>query len=214
LLEHIVLHCLEKERENRFPNVAELAVALLDLAPRCRPSVERISRVIHAAGLSSSGQVVMPAPVSAKPAERGATVASWGYTGGRTKRDRKALLGVLGGAVLVLALAGGLVATRKPRPAAAPPSLQTVVPSPATPAPASAAPAAAVEVLMPPAAASEGPAPSSRSPGPSAPPRRGAGPIPLASTPHPAAPPAATANCNPPYFIDSAGHRQYKPECL
>ncbi len=36
----------------------------------------------------------------------------------------------------------------------------------------------------------------------------------------PAAPPAAaaapkpTANCNPPYVIDSAGHRQYKPECL
>jgi len=29
-----------------------------------------------------------------------------------------------------------------------------------------------------------------------------------------AAPPQNNAKCNPPYFIDSAGHRQYKPECL
>jgi serine/threonine protein kinase len=28
------------------------------------------------------------------------------------------------------------------------------------------------------------------------------------------APPQNTAKCAPPYFIDSAGHRQYKPECL
>jgi hypothetical protein len=29
-----------------------------------------------------------------------------------------------------------------------------------------------------------------------------------------AAPPPNRAKCNPPYFIDSAGHRQYKAECL
>jgi hypothetical protein len=31
----------------------------------------------------------------------------------------------------------------------------------------------------------------------------------------PGASPAASARpCDPPYSIDSAGHRQYKPECL
>ena len=27
-------------------------------------------------------------------------------------------------------------------------------------------------------------------------------------------PTAPSPNCSPPYYIDSAGHRQYKPECL
>jgi eukaryotic-like serine/threonine-protein kinase len=35
-----------------------------------------------------------------------------------------------------------------------------------------------------------------------------------APPPTPAAPPAAKPDCDPPYVIDAAGHRQYKPECL
>jgi serine/threonine-protein kinase len=36
----------------------------------------------------------------------------------------------------------------------------------------------------------------------------------LSSTIVPPPPPAARKNCNPPYVIDAAGDRQYKPECL
>lgn len=39
---------------------------------------------------------------------------------------------------------------------------------------------------------------------------RAAAPQPSAARPHP----SAAVQCEPPYTIDSAGHRQYKPECL
>jgi serine/threonine-protein kinase len=54
-LEVVILKCLEKDRHDRYSNVAELAAALSAFAPRrARPSVERISRVIAEAGLGSS----------------------------------------------------------------------------------------------------------------------------------------------------------------
>jgi eukaryotic-like serine/threonine-protein kinase len=37
---------------------------------------------------------------------------------------------------------------------------------------------------------------------------------PAAPVPQPAVRPAEKVDCDPPYLIDSAGHRQYKPECL
>ena len=50
-LEAAILRCLEKTPTNRYANVAELANALLPFAPRLgRTSVERISRVLSAAG--------------------------------------------------------------------------------------------------------------------------------------------------------------------
>jgi serine/threonine-protein kinase len=35
-----------------------------------------------------------------------------------------------------------------------------------------------------------------------------------AKPPAPPSPPKSPTNCDPPYFIDGAGHREYKPECL
>ena len=53
-LEAIILKCLEKDRRQRYRNVAELAVALLPFAPaRAASSVERISGIIGTAGLSA-----------------------------------------------------------------------------------------------------------------------------------------------------------------
>src|SRR4051812_3292751 len=50
-LQHVVLRCLEKNREHRFSNVAELAQALAPFGlPAAQRSAERISRVLSAAG--------------------------------------------------------------------------------------------------------------------------------------------------------------------
>ena len=60
-LEAIVFKCLEKDRRRRYRNVAELALALLPFAPkRAKASVERISGIIQAAGLSASALAVPP----------------------------------------------------------------------------------------------------------------------------------------------------------
>jgi serine/threonine-protein kinase len=61
-LEAVVLRCLEKDRQRRLRNVAELALALVEFAPpRARAVVERIAGTIQAAGLSA-GPVGLPAP--------------------------------------------------------------------------------------------------------------------------------------------------------
>ncbi len=53
-LEAVILRCLEKDKRRRFPNVAELALALAPYAPRsARQYVDRIRNTIHSAGLSS-----------------------------------------------------------------------------------------------------------------------------------------------------------------
>src|SRR5258706_8177822 len=55
LLERIVLRCLEKDRERRYQNVAELAVALSSLAPKSGPgAADRVLRSVLASGLSPS----------------------------------------------------------------------------------------------------------------------------------------------------------------
>jgi serine/threonine-protein kinase len=63
-IEAVIHRCLEKEASQRYPNVAELALALLPFGPkRSKSSAERISRVIQAAGLSTSALAVPPSPL-------------------------------------------------------------------------------------------------------------------------------------------------------
>jgi len=79
-LEAIVDKCLEKDRNKRYQNVAELAVALLPFAPRrARLTAERTTAVTRAAGLLSDPSfqvppsVYPPAPMSSSdsyPTER------------------------------------------------------------------------------------------------------------------------------------------------
>jgi serine/threonine protein kinase len=72
-LEQVIFKCLAKDRAKRYLNVAELALALLEYAPKqSRASVAKISRIIQASGLSASAlalppPVVVPLP-SAEPA--------------------------------------------------------------------------------------------------------------------------------------------------
>jgi serine/threonine-protein kinase len=68
-LEDALARCLAKDKTQRFRNVAELALALVDHGSRrARPCVERIVGIIEAAGLSAS---VPGAPVRAVSAEPG-----------------------------------------------------------------------------------------------------------------------------------------------
>ena len=115
-LEAVMLRCLEKDRERRFANVAELAWALLPFAPeRARAYVERINGVVGssalAAGAASSSPSIsgtMHAPGTMSPVGR--TTA-----GGGRRRNRLAMIGGAAGAVGVLG-ALALMATRSSRP--------------------------------------------------------------------------------------------------
>jgi serine/threonine-protein kinase len=109
-LEEVILKCLEKDREKRYPNVAALAVALAPFGPRrSRPSVERVSRIIQASGLSTSALAM---PVSSERGRGGETQQSWGGTRSASPSARGWVWGVAVGAI-VLAAAGWVWVSRK-----------------------------------------------------------------------------------------------------
>ncbi len=113
-LEAVVSKCTEKDRRLRYRNVAELALALLPFAPRrAKASVERISGIIQAAGLSAS---VPPSPHTvATGAASGTLPPLGGTTAGSTVR-KTAVVGVgLGAAVVLLLILGaGILWKRGP----------------------------------------------------------------------------------------------------
>jgi eukaryotic-like serine/threonine-protein kinase len=111
-LQAVVSRCLEKDRERRYHNVAELAVAILPFGPkRAKASVERITDIIQAAGMTATAPSVPPSSEPVSPTE---TIAPFGGTASRTGGLQKTLrnkalrtfvvVGVLaaGGAVAVL----------------------------------------------------------------------------------------------------------------
>src|SRR5207248_3759001 len=60
-LQAVIDKCLTKDKEKRFQNAAEVAIALLPFAPRrSRVNVEKASKTTTAAGLSSGRELVMP----------------------------------------------------------------------------------------------------------------------------------------------------------
>jgi hypothetical protein len=128
-----VLRCLEKDREKRFRDVGQLAVALGSFAPkRARSSVDRVLRTLEASGKpvaqsppSGPGRAAFADTVSVNDA-RERTNASWGHTGGTRKgrRDWRTLVGV-GAGVGIAAIVGVVAMTprsREPAASAAPPT--------------------------------------------------------------------------------------------
>jgi serine/threonine-protein kinase len=95
-LEQAVHKCLEKNRELRPDNVAELAIALAPFAPtRSRLSVERIHGITQSAGISS-GAIQLPASVAPHAGVR-ATNVSWEHSA--TPRKAARWTWVLAGAI-------------------------------------------------------------------------------------------------------------------
>jgi serine/threonine-protein kinase len=140
LLSDVTARALQKQPEKRFSNVGELAIALLPFAPgRARGNVERITRVLEAAGFAKSdflasappppAQLLEPANGSQGAIEavpqpsvalaeggakrKGATLANWGQTqmeaAKGSAKSSRLLLGAALGSVAALAAVIGLV---------------------------------------------------------------------------------------------------------
>jgi serine/threonine-protein kinase len=242
-LEAVILKCLEKNRERRYANVGAFAIALLPFAPmRAKASVERISGIVHAAGLSDGALAVSASSASDRTqVPRGLspeTLPAVGATIGGSSKGRAVLFGV---GLLVALAAGGAVTffVISPKPSAPPQASQQAVTAPSTAAPTppvalppelrEPAPAKRPEAALAPISESSVPSAqgsSSKTP-PVVKPRpilRGSPPAPAAPVvapsapvtpaPTPETPPKPAANCDPPYYFDARGNRLFKPECM
>jgi serine/threonine-protein kinase len=124
-LQAVIGRCLEKDRTKRYSNVAELANALARYAPRrARLSVERVSRVVAASGLSISTHAVeesMP-PSSHTDASTG---AAWGATGTDKKGGGGKVAVIVGALLFTGVAAAGTVVILKKRGATPEPTATT-----------------------------------------------------------------------------------------
>jgi serine/threonine-protein kinase len=236
-LEAVILRCLEKDRENRYPNVAELALALMPFAPkRAKASVERISGIIQAAGLSASVLAVPPSPQNPSTQASGGTLPAVSNTassvpGGSARRGAvvgivMAMgLGVVGAGALVVHVSGtpsptaSAVVATSPQPARGTPTRSVEAQPAATAVPSDPAP------LVPTALPSPNPTArptttSSAHSGDTA--RAGAQPGPArppVSPPFRPAPSSAPSipqpqpQCDPPTWTDEKGHVHLKQGC-
>jgi serine/threonine protein kinase len=112
-LEGVILCCLEKDRQNRYANIAELAIALAEFAPRqAKNSVERVTKVIQAAGISSSHFQLPEGSVPPPAARQAKTHASWGSTSPGRSATRAPLFVLLGIGALAVGGAGVWIGAR------------------------------------------------------------------------------------------------------
>jgi serine/threonine-protein kinase len=234
-LETVISRCLERDRAQRYRNVAQLAVDLLPFASRrATASVEQISGIIQASGLSLSA-ITMPAtpqvadPLATAGTEVPLSSTTPGVPGARSRR-RAAVAGVVLVGALVLA-GGGFAVKAALRGKQAPPApavgLVSAPPAPATSEPAvtastaptqpdvPAAPSVAAAATTPAPARPTSPSrPASAQPSrPAAAAAQAAASSPAARPASPPATPAALPSCDPPYVLDAEGQRHYKPEC-
>jgi serine/threonine-protein kinase len=241
-LEAIVSRCLQKDRRQRYRNVAELAVALLEFGPkRARVSVERITGILQSAGLSASALALPPSPQpGAATRTVPETVAPVGRTASTSARGKTAALSLVGLVGVTVAVGTGLWLAH--RPALQPLTTTTVRGTPeTTSAPLETDPALPfpppqqAAIVADTALSAAPPAPvrvvevrtEPRQPELPVPEAHGTsyGPVPVhssvpasapsAASPAPTAPPSKPPpNCNPPYTSDAKGHIHFKPGCL
>jgi serine/threonine-protein kinase len=111
-LERVILRCLEKDREARYPNVAALAADLRPFAPaRAQHSIDRVSRVLGVSALTSAVAAQTAGEADAIDPEqepRALTQGAWGKTQSGSRRRSS-----FGAALVAVALlvAGGATAT-------------------------------------------------------------------------------------------------------
>jgi len=117
-LQWVVLRCLEKNRERRFANVAELAAAMVPFGGQgAQRSAERIARVLAAAGIPS----MSPGSLAAAAARTGAaTDANWAAS--QTPKKSRGVWFIAVPLVLLVLGGAGFLALRKhtPEPVAEP----------------------------------------------------------------------------------------------
>ncbi len=145
-IQQVIFRCLERDRARRYESIAELATALFPYGPpRSKTSVERISGVLRASGLSASALAPPPSAEQAKSVASG-TAASWGKTA--NPKTRGPWLAV-GGVGVALALAGiGWRLTHENPPSVASATNAPAV-APKAPATVTAAPTVAVAPANP-----------------------------------------------------------------
>jgi serine/threonine-protein kinase len=211
-LEAVIGKCLEKDRDRRYRNVGELAVALLPYAPkRAKASVERIAGILQAAGLSESALAVPVSPPSRATLASAGTQLTLGRTTGGASLGGSRTIRLVGVGVVAAAaaFAAGILLMHHPhaagdvvvQPAASP--IPSASPAPSAPPADTPAPTPDVAVSLTPTAPPASPSLMAPAKAPAGIPR----PIPTKARP-------PLLNCNPPYVIDANGDRQYKPECL
>jgi serine/threonine-protein kinase len=219
-LEAVILKCLQKDRRQRYANVAELAVDLLPFGPkRARGSVERISGIIQAAGLSSTALALPASGGTGGGVGSTEGVPAVGRTTGGTGGRKVAVVGGTVGVVVLLAAVGALMVLGKQAPThgevvpgAAPPlsSGAAAVPAPSASAarPADAAVAATPSPVAPPTAAALAP-PDAATSARNRPPARGA------ATPAPpaASKPATSTPCKLVKTLDAYGEPHFTCPC-
>jgi serine/threonine-protein kinase len=214
-LDQVISRCLQKDRNFRFANIAELAVMLRELgSPSARDSVERI---LHTRGACATVRILPPEAAGVPHAFvqpcAPTAVSQCGGTGANREPARTSgvVIGVSTGVLfLCVALGGGaLLFSKRGAHAAA------TADSTSTGSSAAAATAAPPETTATAAAVGTALAPP---PEPvAAPPDTAAAAVTASAT---TKPPAATArpvakpNCNPPYYFDAKGSRIFKKECL
>jgi serine/threonine-protein kinase len=208
----VVDRCLQKERDGRFANIAELARALAPFGPAgSGVSVERIEHVLGVAG-QGGGKAAISTPAPAHAADALTLLPTTSQAARGT--DRRLLVfplvaAILGALVVVLAF--------RHHGSTSPPVAQTAAPVPPagstppialTPLPS----ATVVASVSPSAAPSETPSAVSMAP-PSA--AEKAAPRGATGRPQPAATAArpATPSCHVVSYFDAEGNKHFKQEC-
>jgi serine/threonine protein kinase len=217
-LEAAILTCLEKDRVDRFGNVAELAAALVPFgSSRAQAWADECLAVLRTARSLSNGDRGSTREPP-EPAHVG-SLAPIGHTREPGLADRR--LGV-SAAVALVALGGVgffrvLSGTRSAAPLHTKPAVArdlVAVPSRPSSSPGVEAVATTATVTFDSLTPLTRPTKTTRTPTVSGVWLRDAGAAEAgAQVRTPLADPGSRTPCTPPYTIDSAGHRRYKPEC-
>ncbi len=231
-LDAIILRCLEKERENRYASVAELAAALAPFAGGVRASFvpDALAAAPRPPAVSdSASKTEVIGTIMAGPAP-GLTTAAVSTTSARASGSLWSKVAIGLSIAAVVGAAGVFIYSRTlpsspparsattatpPPPVERQPTVTSPVPAVAAPTPAAVAPAPTASETMPPPPATPSSAIASGAPSavkstasrePTSKPRPAPAPVPVTLPPAP--------NCNPPYTVDASGIKRAKPQCL